>query len=213
MEKEILKSLLEQNHFDFLSIDTEKLMKFLALLFEKNKVMNLVGESRGEDLIEIHTRESLELFHALPLGVVNSRTVKVLDIGSGGGFPGIIIGLAKPDWTVHLVESIAKKANFLSEVISSLNLSNVIVHHTRAEEIANNNNFNHKFSLVMARGVGKYSYLYPLFVQFLQKNGLMVFWKKETEIKPFLIKYPANIDSQYLYPVSDGKKSILVLSL
>jgi len=213
MENDTLKKFFARNHFNFLKINHERLLEYLSLLFEKNKVMNLVGKGDWEDLIEIHTRESLELFPSLPQEISTKQRMKVLDIGSGGGFPGIIIGIAKPNWTIHLVESISKKALFLSDVITELKLTNVFVHHARAEELVKDKRYINDFSLVMARGVGKYCYLYPLFIQFLHKDGLMVFWKKYDEIFPSLKEYPAKITNQYFYPVSSGEKSILVLSL
>ena len=201
------------NKYNFSSIinNTLPLASYMELLVEKNKMINLTGKSNFDEICETQLRESLELFHALPSSMIDQNHMKVLDIGSGGGFPGIVTAIVKKNWDIVLVESITKKANFLLETVQKLSLTNVKVLNVRAEELLNPGNHNY-FDIVMARAVGKIDYLYPLFSYFSKEKGLMVFWKKRIEFSSCLKKYPITLQKEHLYPVENGFKSIVVFS-
>jgi 16S rRNA (guanine527-N7)-methyltransferase len=210
--KTYLGSFLTTYHFTEIADKSLLLTQYLTLLLQKNEVMNLTSSKTSEELCNSHLRDSLELFHALPESVVTAGEGNVLDIGSGGGFPGIVASIIKPGWNLYLLESITKKAKFLSEVVEKLSLQNTTVKNCRAETFLKEDTFQ-KFDIVMARAVGKIDYLYPLFKYFVKPKGLMVFWKKMEEVEPYLAKYPMKRQKKHLYEVADGKKSILIYSV
>lgn len=91
---------------------------------------NLVSRAAREQIDTRHIPESVAFAQWLPPGIVT-----LLDIGSGGGFPGLVIAIMRPEITVHLVDSVAKKAQFLSETAAILGL-NCVVHAQRVEAMA-----------------------------------------------------------------------------
>lgn len=94
---------------------------------------------------------------------------RVLDVGSGGGLPGIVIALARPDLEVHLMDATRKKAQFLTEVAEELGL-NVTVHHGRAEELARSK-LAGTFDIVTARAVAPLERLVPWCAPYLKPGG------------------------------------------
>jgi 16S rRNA (guanine527-N7)-methyltransferase len=103
--------------------------------------------------------------------------VRLLDIGSGGGLPGVVIAIARPDVSVHLLEATRKKAVFLTESVASLELP-VTVHHGRAEELARSA-LRGSFDLVTARAVAPLERLIPWCAPFLRPEGLLYAIKGE----------------------------------
>lgn len=91
---------------------------------------NLVSRAARDEVRTRHVPESVAFARYLP-----AATKTLVDVGSGGGFPGVLIALVRPDIDVHLVESVGKKARFLAEVVRSLGV-NATVHHMRVEEFA-----------------------------------------------------------------------------
>lgn len=211
-QNKYIQDFLSLHQFSKESPSLEILSQFLNLLLIKNNVMNLTSAKNIEELCESHLRDSLELFHALPEIIQEKENLRILDIGSGGGFPGIVTAIVKKSWKVTMLESITKKANFLSEVVEQLSLENAVVKNIRAEVFETKGNY-HKFDIITARAVGKVDYLYPIFKFFVNPNGRMVFWKKMDEVEPYLAKYPMKRQNKHLYQVADGKKSILIFSL
>jgi 16S rRNA (guanine527-N7)-methyltransferase len=207
-----IRDFINQYHFIEAAAKVDQLSEYLSLLLNKNEVMNLTSSKNLFELCDLHLRDSLELFHALPSQIQEKENLKVLDIGSGGGFPGITTAIVKPGWKLYLLESITKKAKFLGDVVEKLSLQNTTIRNCRAETFLKEDTFQ-KFDIVMARAVGKINYLYPLFKYFVKPNGLMVFWKKMDEVEPYLAKHPMKRQKKHLYEVVDGKKSILIFSL
>lgn len=210
--KTYICNFINRYHFEELAVNVDQLSEYAFLLLQKNELMNLTSAKNIQDLCELHLRDSLELFYAIPPNILEKEKLNILDIGSGGGFPGIIIAIVKKSWKVTMLESITKKANFLSEVIEHIPLGNAKVKNMRAEAFETKAMFQ-KFDIITARAVGKIDYLYPIFKFFVNPNGRMVFWKKMDEVEPFLKKYPMKRQKKHLYEVADGKKSILIFSL
>ena len=108
----------------------ELILTFFCLLFKWNKVAGLVSKSDEENIFLRHFCDSLQ-----PLLLFGfKKNAKILDIGSGGGFPAIPIRIFRPDLTIVVAESNQKKASYLNEVKKELNLANLIVHSARAEK-------------------------------------------------------------------------------
>ncbi|MER2520510.1 MAG: 16S rRNA (guanine(527)-N(7))-methyltransferase RsmG [Bdellovibrionales bacterium] len=144
---------------------TLKLERYVELLKEWNEKFNLVAKSTLPEIWTRHILDSAQLKNHIP---ESSETLA--DIGSGAGFPGIVLSiLGVPQ--VHLIESTGKKANFLKTVVEELKL-NAVVHHGRAEGIKNL-----KVDVVTARAVGSLSELLKLAKPLLKKDSLCLFLK------------------------------------
>ena len=190
---------------------TELLVEYLKLLYNQNKVINLVSVKSFEELIETHLYDSSMVARFFPEVLEGSSCVKVIDIGSGGGFPAIPMSIIAPSSQWMMVESIQKKATFLKMVSRALQLHNVIIIPFRAEEFIKSCPIP-PLNLVTFRAVGKIEVLYP-FIQIFQKRNIPVMlWKNPKEIIDFNQNLPKPIPfTDYSYPVKDGQKHILVI--
>lgn len=108
----------------------DKLLKYNDLLIKWQKTINLVSPTTLDDAWQRHFIDSLQL---VPYIDANVRVIA--DLGSGGGFPGLVLAVAKPDIQFHLVESDARKCAFLITVAQELDLKNVTVHPKRIESV------------------------------------------------------------------------------
>ena len=129
------------NEVKLLGIDVteeqlKKLDKFYNLLIEYNKIMNLTGITKKEDVYLKHFYDSLTISKIIDL----SNETSLCDLGSGAGFPGIVIKIFFPNLEVTLVDSLTKRINFLNIVINELDLKKIITKNNRIEEYSKNNN-------------------------------------------------------------------------
>lgn len=127
----------------------QKEIEFNNLIMDWNKKINLVSRKKTDvyDLID-DCRIFLDYIDFNPLP-------KILDLGTGGGFPGIVIKIHHPEIRVTLVDSIMKKITAVCEITSKLGLKDIQAVCIRAEDLAKNNVFKHTFDYVVARSVGK----------------------------------------------------------
>ena len=141
-----IKALADLNIF-ITEEQLKQLYKYYELLVEKNKVMNLTGITEVEQVYLKHFYDSLTLNKIIDLKNVNS----LCDVGTGAGFPGLVIKILFPHINVTLVDSLNKRINFLNEVINELKLEGIDAIHARAEEYAIKNR--EKYEVVTARAV------------------------------------------------------------
>jgi 16S rRNA (guanine527-N7)-methyltransferase len=106
----------------------QKLLAFRDLLLKWNKTYNLTALRDPEQAISHHLLDSLAILPHVASG-------SLLDVGSGGGLPGIPLAIARPDLSVSMVDTVQKKATFLQQASIELGLKNVVVHHARVEEM------------------------------------------------------------------------------
>ena len=116
---------------------TTALVDFAALLLRWNRVHNLTAIRSADELLTHHLLDSLSLVRPLrdQLGDAAGDAVEVLDVGSGGGLPGIPLAIVCPHWRITLVDAVQKKAAFLTQAALELKLANVTVHHARVEQL------------------------------------------------------------------------------
>lgn len=124
---------------------------------------NLVSRKAREELETRHIPECVAFAHALP------DVSPILDVGSGGGLPGLVIAIMYPERTVHLLEATGKKVDFLRSAASKLGL-NVEVHHGRAEELGNPEMAG-RYPIVTARAVAPLERLVPWCEPFMSSEG------------------------------------------
>ncbi len=144
--------------------------QYMELLLEWNEKMNLTAITEPHEIILKHFIDSIT---ALPYIPDNS---KVLDIGTGAGFPGIPLKILN-DNSYTLIDSLNKRIVFLQEVIKKLKLTNIELIHARAEEYARNKEKREKFQVVIARAVASLNILVEYMLPMLQIGGIAICMK------------------------------------
>ena len=153
---------------------------------------NLVSRSARAELLTRHVPECVALGRLLPAG-----EGRLLDIGSGGGFPGIVIAIMRPDLEVHLLDSTRKKTGFLQETAQDIG-ADVVVHTGRAEDLTRPP-LADSFDLVTARAVARLERLLPWALPFLRQDGVLYAvkgkqWERELrEAAPTLARVGARV--------------------
>lgn len=159
----------------------EQLENYCLSIDEYSRHTNLVGNSSVQILLQEHVLDSLRL---LPFVVDKGVSLSLIDIGSGAGFPGLVLAIAVPDLHVTLVDSIGKKCRFLEACVSGLDLSSrVEVLQIRAEELAHQPVFREKFDLATARAVAALPVVAELCCPFLKKGGLFLSQRSRKQVE------------------------------
>lgn len=156
----------------------EKLEKYYNLLIEYNKVMNLTGIIDKEEVYLKHYYDSLTL-----IKIINLNNYKnICDVGTGAGFPGIVLKIVFPNLNVTLLDSLNKRINFLNIVINQLGLNNIEAIHCRVEEYAIINR--DKFDLVTSRAVAATNILLEYCIPIVKIGGYFIAMKANIENEP-----------------------------
>lgn len=151
----------------------EQFLKFYKELIEWNKVMNLTGITEFEEVVEKHFIDSLSVIKAVDL----TKRERVIDIGTGAGFPGIPLKIMFPDLKVILVDSLNKRIKFLNNVIEKCQLTDIYAFHGRAEEFAKKTEYRETFDLCVSRAVANLSTLSEYCIPFIKVEGLFIPYK------------------------------------
>ena len=141
-----------------------------------NRRFNLTRITGHEQVQTLHFLDSLSTLIALPPEIRTGG--QVIDVGSGAGFPGIPLKIALPEIRLTLVESVGKKATFLTHLLETLNLPDVKLLHDRAETLAHNPDFRESFDAVLSRGVAPLPVLAELTLPFCKPDGIVAAHKK-----------------------------------
>ena len=171
-QQELLMKILSDNGTVCTSEQVCQLVRFYELLTEKNKVMNLTAITEFEDVAIKHFADSLSLSR-----VVKLTDQKLLDVGTGAGFPGIPLKIIYPDLDITLMDSLNKRLVFLDEVIVELGLKGIVTLHARAEEAGRNSHYRGQFDLVVSRAVANLSTLVEYCIPFTTLGGSFVSYK------------------------------------
>jgi 16S rRNA (guanine527-N7)-methyltransferase len=151
--------------------DIDRLGRFLGLLLEANQRFNLTRITDPVDAWHRHVYDSLTL---LPI-IASVGARRLIDIGSGGGLPGLVLAIVMPDVHITLVESTGKKARFLRDATTTLGLDNVEILDDRAEAIGRDRQTHReRYDVVTARAVGKLPVLIELTVPLARIGGLVL---------------------------------------
>lgn len=177
-----------------ISLSEEQLTQFIKyyeLLIEKNRVMNLTAITDFDEVVQKHFLDSLSLVKVLeekPVG-------KILDMGTGAGFPGIPIKIAFPDCSMTLVDSVNKKIGFIQEAVQVIGLHNVEAIHGRVEDLGHDVSHREQYDLVVSRAVAALPVLVEYCLPFVKLGGAFLSYKS------------VKVDEE----LSAGKKAIQVL--
>ena len=190
----------------------KKFYDYMNLLLEWNKKINLTAIIEPDEVILKHFIDSLTSIRFL------KGNEKIIDVGTGAGFPGIPIKIMFEDTNIVLADSLNKRINFLNEVISKLELKNIECIHQRAEDIGQNPQFREKFDIATSRAVANLTVLSEYLLPLVNLNGRMICLKGsniEEEIKEsrnainILGGKSVEIDS-FTLPSSDNSRNIII---
>ena len=173
---EFIHLLKERMAKQGLSADDHQLAQFGAYgreLKDWNSKINLTSLTDDLDIVDKHFIDSLLLVRHLPL----EHRIRIADVGTGAGFPGIPIKIYKPNIQLSLLESVGKKTKFLRHVVSELRLENVNVINERAEAVARVPEHRERYDFVLARGVARLSVLAEYCLPLLSVGGKFVAYK------------------------------------
>lgn len=152
-----------------------KFYKYYQLLIEWNSMMNLTAITKMDEVITKHFMDSLSLKKVID--DLDQKSYRLIDIGTGAGFPGIPLKIAFPEIKVTLLDSLNKRVKFLNEVITVLGLKNIEAVHGRAEDLAREDVSRETFDLCVSRAVANLSTLSEYCLPFVKVGGYFVPYK------------------------------------
>ena len=175
-----MKSLYKSAQKLGLHLNPEQLEKFEVYyqeLVEWNKRVNLTSVTGYEGVQITHFLDSLTVLSGFP-PAPSDKQLSVIDVGSGAGFPGIPICIALPNIRLVLLETTAKKAEFLRRIAAKLQLDNIEIVRGRAEEVAHDESYRSSFEIVVSRALAPLSVLVELTLPFCAVGGRLIAQKK-----------------------------------
>lgn len=172
MNKEEFLDELHKLNINLTTNELDKLEKYYNLLVEENKKYNLTSITNKEDVYLKHFYDSLTLNK-----ITHLNNQSLCDIGTGAGFPGIVLKIVFPNLKVTLVDSTAKKCNFLNMVIEELSLKEIEVINERAEIFSKNTR--EKYDIVTSRAVAPLKHLLEYSIPLVKVNGYYIAMKSD----------------------------------
>lgn len=144
---------------------------YMNLLLEWNEKINLTAITDKDEIILKHFVDCLTISKYI------KENACIIDVGTGAGFPGIPLKIARKDVKIVLMDSLNKRINFLNEVIQSLKLENIETIHSRAEELGKNKKYREKFDVATSRAVANLNTLSEYMLPFVKKGGISICMK------------------------------------
>jgi 16S rRNA (guanine527-N7)-methyltransferase len=175
-----LGAVAEANGLPLSDEQLGKLSMYAELLRAKNQVVNLISRKDEENILSKHILHSLALVFPKIALVGIPQGAKVFDLGTGGGLPGIPIKITRPDISLLLCDSIAKKINATNEILSALGLKDVHSLIARAEVLATDARYKRKYDVVITRAVARLDELANWSRDLLKKGGVILALKGGT---------------------------------
>lgn len=166
-----LQDSLQYHHLTLSNNMLAQTQQYYRLLVEANNKMNLTAITEPAAAAEKHVADCLHLVSLLPAQGV------VADVGSGAGLPGLLLAIARPDLSFHLIDALAKRCRFLTETAAALGLDNVTVHHLRAETAGREKTLRGSCDCVTARALAPLPVLLELTLPLLKPQGRLLAMK------------------------------------
>jgi 16S rRNA (guanine527-N7)-methyltransferase len=177
--KNIITASLSEINLNFTETDIDKIKKYIDILLEYNKQTNLVGTKLEQDIIIRHVLDSLSIFEYSNyfFKSCDRENLKILDMGTGAGLPGILISIFLKDADIYLMDKKSKVIKFLKEVIYKLNLTNVYIIEGNAEYFGHDEKYRENFDVVLSRAFGKFNIACELMMPFCKIGGKVILYK------------------------------------
>ena len=171
----ILTNYLKLIGINLSGTQIDQLYRYRKILIEWNKNINLTAIKDPNEILFKHFLDSISVHLVEP--ICNNKSFRIIDVGSGAGFPGLVLKIVFPNSNITLLEASNKKVQFLQHIKNELELNDLNVVSNRAEIAAQNRLYRERFDLVVARGVAKLTTLVELTLPFCKINGICVLHK------------------------------------
>ena len=186
--------------------------RFIELLLDENTRQNLVSRKSIDDEVPKHIEDSIKI-----LDYISLENKNIVDIGSGAGFPALVLAISCPGVPFTLVESDLKKSKFLEKVSTEINLNNVEVIRTRVEELGQNQAYRGSFDICTCRAVAAMNILLEYGLPLLKPGGRLLLWKGRnyqqeiTEAQKALEILGGKVTDIYLYNLMEDRDRTIVV--
>ena len=207
MPSAIFKRNLESINVELSDKQLEQLDKYYEILVEWNSFMNLTGITEYEEVMLKHYLDSLVLKLPIDGGNLN---IKLIDVGTGAGFPGLPLKIAYPDTEVVLFDSLNKRIKFLDEVIAQLGLKGISTVHGRAEDGGKSKELREQFDVSVSRAVADLSVLSEYNLPFVKVGGYFVAYKSGEKAILILGGQIEKVD-KFKLPETDIERSLVYI--
>ncbi len=204
-----LVSALQSAGMNIAPLFAKKMSRHAFELQKWNRKINLTAVTKTREMIEKHYIDSLVHLDLIPKGA------RVLDIGSGGGFPGLPVKICRPDLDMTMMDASLKKVNFLKHVIRTLNLEQAQAVHARAEQFLEENIEMTQFDIVMSRAFSSLESFIDKGLPYLSVSGYLLAFKSRKgteEIEKLPQKAVSTRVYSYTLPFSGAKRSVIEIS-
>ncbi len=186
-----LQTALEQLNISYTEETLEKYRLYMEGIIEWNEKVNLTSITDKDEFIKLHFIDSIM---SVPCEEFQ-KAKKIIDVGTGGGFPGIPLALAAPDKEFVLMDSLNKRIKIINQLCEEIGITNVTAVHARAEELAKNKAHRQQYDLCVSRAVANLSTLSEYCLPFIKQGGWFLSYKGPDTDKE----------------LSDAKKAIRIL--
>ena len=210
MNKELFLEELKKLGILLTPKQEQDLDTYYKFLISYNNNVNLTAITKEEDVYLKHFYDSLTLFKGIDL----KENLKICDLGTGAGFPGLVLKIVFPNLSITLVDSLEKRIKFLDSVIKELELKNIKTVHSRIEEFKEIE----AFDVVVSRAVAKINILLELGCRIPKVNGLFVFMKgnileelKSAKNALKVLNYSLEKIINFKLPIEESERNIVIL--
>ena len=210
MNKELFLEELKKLGILLTPKQEQALDTYYKLLISYNNNVNLTAITKEEDVYLKHFYDSLTLFKGIDL----KENLKICDLGTGSGYPGLVLKIVFPNLSIKLLDSLEKRIKFLDLVIKELELKNIKTVHSRIEEFKEIE----AFDVVVSRAVSKINILLELGCKLPKVNGLFVFMKgnileelKSAKNALKVLNYSLEKIINFKLPIEESERNIVIL--
>ena len=203
--KEYLKESAKKLSIDLTDRQLEQFEIFYEMLIETNKSLNLTAITEMHEVVLKHFIDSIAISNYMDLS-----GKKIIDVGTGAGFPGIPLAIIYPDAKFVLMDSLQKRLHFIDQVLEKCDIKNVTTLHGRAEDIGQDSKYRERFDYCVSRAVASLPVLLELCTPMVKVGGMFVSYKSEL-IEEELVKAKnamkvlrCSLETQYDYDIPDA---------